>query len=179
MVELWSRLNAKQKQIAPFFILAILIGVTILLWQSPPKVPEQTELIQQQARIPSSEMSLEAKWENELAQMLNAMLGIKGTRVFLTIQGSPELKIAYNITEEDRTMEGGMERRLTSTPVILRNDSLRQEMPLILEELTPQVRGVFVVIEGQGGFDLELQIAKAISTALQLPMYRIEVSFKQ
>jgi len=88
--------------------------------------------------------------------------------------------VAQNVTEEVRTgPEGIVERRLTSTPVLLRSDAERREMPLVLEQIEPQVRGVLVVVDADPSAELRLAIAQAVATALQLPMYRIEVVFKQ
>lgn len=71
------------------------------------------------------------------------------------------------------------ERRWTSSPVLMRNDAERKEVPLVLEEIEPTVRGVLVVVDQTPRAELRLAISQAVATALQVPMYRIEVLFKQ
>lgn len=179
MGELWSRLSERHKKLLSWLAVGVVLGVGILVLQ--PATPSQisTSLPQQQVETPSSE-SAQERWARELSAILNTMLGGKRSQVFLTMERGPKLNIAYNVTEEERhTLEGSSDRRRTSNPVLLRNDAERKEVPLILEQIEPTVRGVLVVLDHEPGADLRLAIAQAVATALQVPMYRIEVLFKQ
>jgi len=102
--------------------------------------------------------------------MLNRMLGGNAAQVFLTLEQGPSLTIAYSVTEEEReSAEGAVERRWSSTPVILRNDSERKETPLVLEEREPTVRGVLIVVDKRVDGELRLKLARAVATVLQVP----------
>lgn len=181
MGEIWSRLSEGQKKIIRWLAVALIAGIAVLLVQPtlthevptglPQKAPEVAE--------PSSP-SLQDNLQRNLTSVLNMMLGGNYVQVFLTMENGPQLSVAHNLTEEERyTHEGISEWRMTSTPVILRNDADRKEVPLILEQKEPQVRGVLVVVDRHPQPDLRLTIAEAVATALQVPMYRIEVLFKQ
>lgn len=178
MGELWKRLTERQKKIFPWLAAILMVGAGILLLQ-PTAQPELASLPRQQpVEVPVS--SVEESLKRELAEILNAMLGAKRCSVFLTMDSQYKLTLAYSVTEEERTSpEGLKERRLTSAPVILRNDGERKEAPLVIEELEPQVRGVLVVVDEEPSAELRLAVAQAVATALQLPMYRIEVAFKK
>lgn len=178
MGELWKRLTERQKKIFPWLAAILMVGAGILLLQ-PTAQPELASLPRQQpVEVPVS--SVEESLKRELAEILNAMLGTKRCSVFLTMDSGSKLTLAYSVTEEERTSpEGLKERRLTSAPVILRNDGERKEAPLVIEELEPQVRGVLVVVDEEPSAELRLAVAQAVATALQLPMYRIEVAFKK
>lgn len=181
MGELWNRLNEKQKKLYGWLLFATIVGVGILIMQPRPSEQNNSVIPMGQNQGEYSSQSLnENDWGGELVTMLNAMLGGKRSQVFLTLEGGPKLNIAYSTTEEIRSSaEGVTERRFTSTPVTIRDDGARKELPLVLEQLEPQVRGVLVVVDHTPDAALRLQIAQAVSTVLQVPMYRIEVLFKQ
>lgn len=181
MGELWNRLSEGQKKIFGWLAVALIVGVGALMLQ-PSLTHEVPTGIQQQApvEITTSLSSLQGDLETDLTAMLNMMLGGRYSQVLLTMESGPKLSIAYNLTEEERyTQEGASEWRSTSTPVIMRNDAERKEVPLVLEQTEPLVRGVLVVVDRPPQPDLKLTIAQAVATVLQVPMYRIEVLFKQ
>lgn len=180
MGELWNRLSERQKKISSWLAVALIIGVGILMLQPsiPAEVPTSLSPVSSIETSPRS--STQEHLEKELQAILNTMLGGKHTQVFLTMEGGPRLVIAYALTDEERySAEGLSERRWTSSPVLLRNDGERKEVPLVLEEIEPVVRGVLVVVDQEPRSDLRLAISQAVATALQVPTYRIEVLFKQ
>lgn len=180
MGELWGRLNERQKKLLSWLAVVLIIGVGILMLQptTPTEVPTSLS-----GGLPVETRALESaqeRLEKELTSILNTMLGGRRVQVFLTMERGPRLEIAYDRTEEERFgAEGLSERRWTSSPVLMRNDAERKEVPLVLEEIEPTVRGVLVVVEQEIRPDLRLAISQAVATALQIPMYRIEVLFKQ
>lgn len=178
MGDLWKRLSERQKRFFGWLALATILGIAILVLQPAPQKVVVTPSPQQPEAM--GRHALENYWEGELTTIINSMLGTKRNQVFLTLERGTKLNIAQNLTEEERrTAEGGLELRRTVTQVILRNDGERRETPLILEELEPVVRGVVVVLDHEPQVHLRLQVAQAVATVLQVPMYRIEVLFKQ
>ncbi|NMB21258.1 MAG: hypothetical protein GX979_10355 [Firmicutes bacterium] len=180
MREIWNRLTQRQQKIFSWLAVALIVGVGMLLLQ--PTSPGGVAITPSSetlgvVRTPSSNKDA---LEQELTRILNSMLGGNRTSVFLTMERGPSLKIAYNVTEEERWgEEGRSEKRWTSNPVLMRNDSERKEVPLVLEEIEPIVRGVLVVVDQQPSADVRLAVSQAVATALHVPMYRIEVLFKQ
>lgn len=180
MGEVWSRLNERQKKLLSWLAVVLIIGVGILILQ--PSTPEDvpTSL---PGGLPVAMRNLDSvqeRLQKELASILSTMLGGRRTEVFLTMERGPKLEIAYDLTEEERIGAAGLsERRWTSNPVLMRNDAERKEVPLVLEEIEPIVRGVLVVVDQEPHTNTRLTISQAVATALQIPMYRIEVLFKQ
>ena len=181
MGELWNRLSEGQKKMFGYLSVVLIVGVGILVFQPSIGHEVPTGLSQQtSSELVAADNSLQAGLEQSLTAMLNMMLGGKRAQVFLTMDSGPKLTVAYNLTEEERSgPDGSSEWRRTSTPVILRNDGDRKEVPLVLEQSEPRVRGVLVVVNEHPLPELKLAIAQAVATALQVPMYRIEVLFKQ
>lgn len=178
MGELWKRLNLKQKKLFSWLLVIAIIAVATLVLQPAFErdiIPSYPAADAQRPQQPINHTDSE-----ELRAILNNYLGGKKSQVFITRDRGAKISIAYNVTEEERqTNEGSIERRKTSTPVILRNDGERKETPLVLEEREPTIRGVLVVLEHKEEAELRFQVAQAVATVLQVPMYRIEVLFKQ
>jgi stage III sporulation protein AG len=180
MGEVWSRLNEKQKKLFSWLAVVLVIGVGFFLIQpsTPTQVP--TTVTGGFSVEPKDSDPYREHLQKELQSILSSMVGGKSTEVFLTMERGASLKVAYDLTEEERIgSEGLQEKRRTSSPVLMRNDAERKEVPLILEETEPVVRGVLVVVDQEPYPELRLQVAQAVATALQIPMYRIEVLFKQ
>lgn len=178
MGDLWSRLGERQKKLISWLAIALVIGIGLLVLRPPTATPPASLQV---APVDSvSSQSLATTWERKLTAILNRMLGGNYTQVFLTLERGPSLNISHNVTEEERqTAEGGTEWRRTLTPVILRNDAERKETALVLEEIEPAVRGVLIVVDHKLDVELNLKLAQAVATVLQVPMYRIEVLSKQ
>ncbi|HPT82947.1 MAG TPA: hypothetical protein PLM25_03590 [Limnochordia bacterium] len=177
MADLWKRLTERQKKLITYLALLAVVGAGLLVLQ--PR--SQMELGTNTTHQPGAPLEQDpgARLSRELTEILNALVGGRYCTVFLTMDRGSRITVAQNITEEVRTgPEGIVERRSTSTPVLLRSDVERRELPLILEEVEPQVRGVLVVVDTAPDAELRLALARAVATALQLPMYRIEVAFK-
>jgi stage III sporulation protein AG len=178
--ELWNRLHERQKKVLSWLAVVLIVGVGILVLQ--PSGPVEVPLTPSSEKREETRISNSTKGilEKELTSVLDSMMGRKCTTVFVTMERGPSLKIAYDVTEEERYGDQGLsEKRWTSSPVLMRNDADRKEVPLVLEEIESKVRGVLVVVDWDPSIDLRLAISQAVSTSLQVPMYRIEVLFKQ
>ncbi len=170
MSKLLDRLSHKQKKILSWLSLVVLVGVGFFMVQPGYKTPEppanSTAL---QERYGS--FAAEARYlETRLAELLSAVAGVRRADVFITLERGPRLTIAEEVTSEEH---GGMERRRTSAPALLRSG--QSEQPIILETDWPAVRGVLVVADGAEDPQLRFRIAQAVQTVLQIEMYRIEV----
>lgn len=177
MAELWKRLNEKQQKMLKWLALIALLGLGVLILQPPNQTTMTPKaLIPEEAVRPDQAK----QWQNELTVLVNNLVGGKGSQVFLTLERGPKLVIAHNSTvDERRNGDGSFELREQTTPMILRSDAERREVPLVLEELEATVRGVVVIVDQTPQPQLRLEIARAVATVLQIPMYRIEVLFKQ
>jgi len=178
MGELWNRLTERQKRLLPWLAALLVMGAGLLMSQPSSRLEPGGLLTSEQPALAAGER--EQSVAEELTEILNYLLGGRRCAVYVTMDRGPRLNVAESITEEVRTgPEGVVEKRLTSAPVILRSDAERRETPLVLEEIEPQVRGVLVVVDAEPRAELRLAVAQAVATVLQLPMYRIEVLFKE
>ena len=179
MRELWNRMNEKQQKLFSYLAVVLIVGVGLLLLQPTTPVGLPGLPTSESSPVVRTSDSRKETLEKELTSILDSLLGGKGTDVFLTMDRGPSLQIAYDRTEEERWGDQGLsEQRRTQSPVLMRNDADRKEVALVLEEVEPTVRGVLVVVAEAPSSELRLAVAQAVATALQVPMYRIEVLFK-
>ena len=185
-MKMLDKLTPSQKRIINILAFCVIIGVGFMLIQpssTPRRAVDQTptytaNVIQQSAR------SYEEAIEENLATILNQIAGVKNANVFVTLERSSEIVVAENITTEDRTINEDdrngatkltLEKRETRSIVTLPQEGSQKEVPLVLKEYEPVIKGVIVVAKGADDPDLRLQIARAVQTALQISMYRIDV----
>ena len=126
--------------------------------------------------------------ERELEAMLNLMEGVGNVRVLVTYERGTERVVAVNETREQRSSpltdagrpgQSVQERRVNRQVVVVRDNEGRREMPVVLVERYPVVRGVMVVADGARDPAVRLAIQRAVSAALSVPPHRISVYAKR
>jgi stage III sporulation protein AG len=166
-----ERLTDRQKKLLSWLSLAVLVGVGLFLIQ-PGGTPEKP-FSSSPAALPESPhpFAAEARYlESRLEELLSAVAGVRRAQVFVTLERGTRLRLAEELTVEE---QGGVERRRTSSPALLRSG--QSEEPIVLEVDWPAVQGVLVVADGAEDPELRFRIAQAVQTVLQIEMYRIEV----
>ncbi len=188
---MFDKLNASQRKMLNWLGFCIVIGVGFMIIQPPEPTAPPESVTQPVARSLdgwSRTNSYEERIEQELTTTLSQIEGVGTVKVFTTLDRGPHIVVAESITEDRRTVEendqaGGIrvteDIRHTASPVTLRLEGERKEVPLIIEEYDPIIRGVLVVATGAHHSDVRYMIAKAVQTVLQIPMYKIEVLPKE
>jgi len=175
---LFAKLSAAQRKIINWLGFLVVIGIGLMLIQAPKQETNRSTQIRSPAESAAnhsgSSSNYEEQIEEKLIKILSQISGVGDVEVFVTLERSAKIVIAESITEDMR--EG--ERRLTKSPVTLRADGGNKEIPLVLEEYEPELRGVLVAAEGAADPQIRYRIFQAVQTVLQLPMYKIEVQAK-
>lgn len=126
--------------------------------------------------------------ERELEAMLNLMEGVGSVRVFVAYERGTERVVAVNevreqrsspVTDGARAGQGLQESRVDRQVVVVRDNEGRREMPVVLVERYPVVRGVLVVADGARDPSVRLAIQRAVSAALGIAPHRISVYAKR
>lgn len=122
--------------------------------------------------------------ERELTATLAQMAGVGDVKVLVTLETGSERVYAMDTSSDRRTTDetdksGGRRRVEEQTnnarPVLARDDDGKREAPILIVERYPRVRGVVVVADGAGSPTVRLAITRAVSSALNLPSYRVTV----
>lgn len=184
-----DKLSTSQRKIINWLGFLIIVGIGFMLVRPQTSVPPPVADTSHQRASSASQdittgLSYENRMELELTAILQQIQGVGVVQAFITLERGPSIVVAESITEDSRTVQenltGGATRttndiQRTSSPVILRMESDRKEVPLVIEEYEPLIRGVLVVATGAADPNVRYQVAKAVQTVLQIPMYRIEV----
>jgi stage III sporulation protein AG len=120
--------------------------------------------------------------EKQLKSMLAKIEGVGEVDVMLTLEAENEVVPALNNNETHKTTEerdnGGGERTIVEQTirreVVILNENGRDK-PLIIQEIKPRINGVTVVAEGAGDISICRDITKAVETALNVPVYKVNV----
>ncbi len=111
--------------------------------------------------------------EKKLTDVLSSIKNAGDTKVMISINGSPELKVAENVEEKTVTTSSGTTVTVVTEPIILQVNG--KDGPLVLKETLPEITGVIVVSSGAGDPKVKLDIITAVKTLLGIPSSCIEV----
>lgn len=127
-------------------------------------------------------LELERTYQNELATMLENIAGISNVKVMVNLDATGEkiyqkdLIIGTQTTVE--TDQGGGSRDIDDLTeehqvVIIRQGDT--EVPLVVQDKKPSIRGVLVVANGVEHIQLKQWATEAVSRVLDVPPHRISI----
>ena len=119
----------------------------------------------------------------ELESILSLVEGAGEVRVMLTFATSNELIIAQNISDTySRTMEEDgndgtrqIENRQNTSSYVIIRQSNGSDMPLIVQEVLPEIAGVIVVAQGGGSAAVREALTRATHTVLGIRPHQVQV----
>jgi stage III sporulation protein AG len=128
----------------------------------------------------------EDSYEKQLTKALEEMLGVDDVTVLVTIDSTDKKvleknKVTKSQTTEEKDNEGG-ERKVQESSsdeqvVIIRDGE--KEVPIVVGELKPEIRGVLVVAKGAGNIQIKKSIIEAVTRSLDVPSHRVAVMPKK
>ncbi|MEH7111858.1 stage III sporulation protein AG [Neobacillus niacini] len=128
----------------------------------------------------------EESYEKQLTKALEEMLGVNDVTVLVNIDSTDKQvleknKVTKSQTTEEKDNEGG-ERKVQDTStdeqvVIIRNGE--KEVPIIVGEIKPKIRGVLVVAKGAENIQVKKWIIEAVTRSLDVPSHRVAVMPKK
>ncbi|NLW25180.1 MAG: stage III sporulation protein AH [Clostridia bacterium] len=187
------KINAKQKKYVLWLGIIIVVGIGTMLLSSlggsgknyiqPESLVESSQGKDPQSQVHSNLIATENYMEEELENILRQIAGVGEVAVDLTLETSPELKYATNIsankTEVSEQAQDGSTRVTSETredvQVVMKNVNSGINEPVITQEIRPQVVGVMVVAEGAGDLIIKERISQAVQTLLNIPAHRVTV----
>ena len=187
-----------------YFFILLLAGVAFMLitniWQSSSKKssavslntsapPKSVAAFSTSSKKQSKALTgkdYEERYQNELKDTLSQIAGVGAVDVVVNVDAS-ESKVyekdstIHNQTTTESDQKGG-ERKIEDLSKDEKLAIVRQgdkEVPLVTETKKPKITGVLVVAEGAGDITIKALIKEAVSTALDVPSYRVSVMPKK
>lgn len=133
-----------------------------------------------------TELDFEAKYERSLQQTLASIAGAGAVTVDVFLAGTSRSEFARSLENTEKTAQDSgsagiakitTETRTNSQVTLLRSGS--REEPLVVQTTAPVVQGVLVVAEGASNPQVRWELAKAVQTALGIPIHRVKVLPKE
>lgn len=180
-----------------YLIILACVGVILLIVSqlfSVPKestVSEQNPMTQTETKQMETDstrnsndplLELEQAYQTDLAAMLEEIAGISNVEVMVNLDATSEMIYEKNLIVGTQTTvesdQGGGTRNIDDLTeeqqvVIIRQGD--QEVPLVVQNKKPTVRGVLVVANGVEQIQIKEWAIEAVSRVLNVPPHRISI----
>ena len=111
--------------------------------------------------------------EVKLTDILSHIKGAGETKVMITIESGPEIKVAEQVEEKTTTTSSGTTVTVVTNPIIINNNG--EEEPLVVMEIVPKIKGVIVVSSGANDLRVRLDMLSAIQALLDVSNENIQI----
>lgn len=179
-----------------YLIILACIGVLLLILSQWFTSSSETEIIEEdhfseevkktertgQDNYSDPLLELERTYQNELATMLENIAGISNVEVMVNLDATGEKIYQKNLIVGTQTTvesdQGGGSRNIEDLTeehqvVIIRQGDT--EVPLVVQDKKPSIRGVLVVANGVEQIQLKQWATEAVSRVLDVPPHRISI----
>lgn len=181
-------MSERIKNIKNVEIVALILVVALVLIMYPSLFGygngslESSGDVGQNGSMEIEDLSFEEREEERLERKLSVIDGAGMVEVLITYRAGTETIVAEHTVEsstdtEEKDAEGGVRNVLQMSreiqPVII--DGREGREPMILKELTPEVKGVIVIAEGARDVRVRMELLRAVRTALGVNSNQVEV----
>ena len=172
-----DKAGSKRKKNIQIAVAAVLILVIIIIYFSTFTKPKTGAGTDKNTGAVSAADYCE-RTQKDLCEFLSKIKGAGTVTVLINFESTPEIVIAYitNINTNTNTAEGGKyveSSQNTSNPVIL--SQAGSQVPLILKEIYPKVKGVIVGADGAADVKVKLALTDAVRTYFKIDAAAVQV----
>lgn len=111
--------------------------------------------------------------EEKLSIILSQIQGISDVSIVLSYSQEEKQNVVYNTKEEQS------DGKNTTEKVVAYNEQSGSKSAIIESVECPKVEGAIVVAKGANSVDIRSKIATAVSTVVNIPVYKVQVFEKQ
>jgi len=179
--------NKKGRRRIENLVIILILGVIIIivassLFKEDKKTEKNAEVVETIALSSNKAQDELQEFEKRLEQILSEIQGAGNVKVMVTWNSDGEVVHAYNQTEESvlREQQDGAEgfsksdeKKLQKELVFI--DSGTGRVPVVIQKIKPEVKGVVVVADGAGSSSVRQDIINAVEALLGIPRHRIQV----
>lgn len=117
--------------------------------------------------------SSQSDLEQKLSTILSQISGISDVSVVLSYSQDSKQNPVYNTKEQEKSGEKTTEKSVAY------NEQSGSKTALIESVETPKAEGAIVVAKGADSVEMRSKIASAVSTVVNIPVYKVQVFEKQ
>lgn len=119
------------------------------------------------------------KLENKLVEVLSGISGAGDVKVMVTVASGPELNVASSKDERTNTTTSGNNTTTNTTlvedPIVITSSGTKS--PLVLSEISPEIKGVVVVASGAKDVSVRLNLLQAVMALLDVSSTNIQIYY--
>ena len=149
-------------------IVIIFVGVLLLIYFNDFTSSKESDEVTQTF---ISYKSYTEDLEKRLTNVLSKIDGVGNVDVMVTLEGSPELVIAYNIEEVNNLGNEGIVTK--KEPIIITKNGVSS--PLVLSEVLPKIKGIVIVAQGGGDVKVKMDLLTATTKLFNVSVNCIEI----
>lgn len=173
----------KKEQLLVFFLLLGLLIVVLL----PVKEKEKTGKTQPKETavqsVDTDQGTLAGQLEQQLVDTLSQVEGVGQVKAAVTLETSGKKVVEKDVPVSDSSssqtdQDGARQDTASSTSeeeTVYQRDGEGNEIPYVVQETTPEIRGVVVVAQGGGDPVVERQIQEAVMALFHVDAHKIKV----
>ena len=128
-------------------------------------------------------VQLQNSYEKELTTMLDQVQGVHQVNVMVTLDSTGAVQVANNQQSTTQSQSNGRQVLSSSstqdTQVFTERTSSGSQVPYVVKQYAPTVRGVFVTVSADDFYVAKAEIIDAIQHVLDVPAYKISVEPKK
>ncbi len=157
-------------------LIGVLVGILLLVIVIP--VPEKASGAEE-TEITAIEMTSTVTMEQQLKDILQKISGVGRVEVFITYEDSGRIVVEKDESVSEELVQEADSSGGTRTTTTSRNERETvygsSEVPYVVQELSPIVKGILVVAEGGGNVTVKKQIQETIEALFGLDAHKISI----
>lgn len=145
--------------------------------------PSASSTGQSVSQSTNSTTQLQTSYEQQLTNMLSQLQGVHQVSVMITLNSSGTVQVANDQQTTTQVQHSGNQTVTNSTTqnsqVFTQRNADGSQVPYVIQQLAPTVRGVFVTVSANDFYVAKSEIIDAIQHVLDVPAYKISVEPKK
>lgn len=167
--------KVKKETIAALFLLGILL--IVISW--PVKSKKTKGTIEKNVTEEEDTMGMYKKeMEKELTEILSEIEGVGQVSVMITVGDSGKFVVEKDVHKSEDGKEDTL-RAMEKDETTVCNEDGQEKSPFVVNTLTPEIQGVFVVAEGGDDPNVKTRILEAVKALFQLESHKISIAKKK
>lgn len=175
--------NTKKEQWLVYVLLLSLLAVILIPSPSKKKKDIETKAVEQTDTVELSGQSQKEKLEQQLTELLQQVEGVGRVKVMITMESDGKKVVekdtpgnyTKNQNQEDEGQENLQYTSSQEEETVYEKGSDGTQVPYVVTNLLPEIRGVAVIAQGGGNSVVIQQIQEAVMALFHIDANKIKV----
>ena len=179
----WIRGRKKEQLLISVLLLGLFLVIIMPVKETDEMKETQKTEEETLPQTPAEEEAAAKQMERQLVETLSQVEGVGEVKAAVTLETSGkrvvEKDVPVSTSDTSQTQGGGESQESFSSDsqeeTVYERDSDGNETPYVVQETTPEIRGVVVVAKGGGDPVIQRQIQEAVMALFHVEAHKIKV----